>query len=175
LATNAESKSSASEGFAPISDSRAWVLILGTLPGKASLEAGQYYAQKQNAFWKILCTLTDFPLDLSYAKRKQILIENRIALWDVCHSAERKGSLDSNIKLATMVPNDFESFLGKHPKIRLICFNGQFAEKIFRNKVLSELSINIEKVRFEVLPSTSPAHAAMRFEEKLQRWKIVLR
>ena len=174
MATKSESAILRSQGFAPIADARARILILGTLPGKPSLEAGQYYAQKQNVFWKILCMLTNSPLDLSYAKKKKLLIENGIALWDVCHSAERAGSLDSNIKLATMITNDFESFLAKHKEIKRICFNGQFAEKIFRSKVMPEIAAKWGRFQFEVLPSTSPAYAAMRFEEKLAQWKIIL-
>jgi TDG/mug DNA glycosylase family protein len=163
-----------STGFPPISNTQARVLILGTLPGQASLAAVQYYAQKQNAFWKIISALTDSPLDLSYAQRKQLLLKNKIALWDVCKSAERKGSLDSNIKLATLIPNDFENFLGRHPKIRLICFNGQFAERIFRSKVQPTLSTQWSKIQFEILPSTSPGHAGMRFEKKLEHWRCAV-
>jgi TDG/mug DNA glycosylase family protein len=172
--TKAELKSSMSKGFAPISDASSRVLILGSLPGQTSLAAGQYYAQKQNAFWRIIGHLTATPADLSYEKRKQLLMKNRIALWDVCAAAERKGSLDSNIRLSTVVANDFDAFLKTHKKIRLICFNGQFAERLFRRQVLTNLSISVEKIRLEILPSTSPAHAAMPFEEKLEQWKILL-
>lgn len=163
-----------STGFSPISNARARILILGTLPSQASLAANQYYAQKQNAFWKIIAALTHSPLTLSYAQRKQHLLKNHIALWDVCHSAERKGSLDSNIKLATLIPNDFENFLKSHKKISKICFNGQFAAQLFRRKVLPTLSLNRENIQFATLPSTSPAHATMRMEEKLALWKIVI-
>ncbi len=172
MAAKSPTATAHSTGFPPISNARARFLILGTLPGQASLAANQYYAQKQNAFWKIIAALTNTPLTLSYAQRKQLLLKNNIALWDVCRSAERHGSLDSNIKLATLIPNDFQNFLKSHKNIRLICFNGQFAEKLFRRIVLPTLTLNPDKIHFASLPSTSPAHAAMQFEEKLAYWKI---
>lgn len=174
MAAKANSSISHSTGFPPISNARARVLILGTLPGQASLAANQYYAQKQNAFWKIIAALTYTPLTLTYAERKHLLLKNNIALWDVCHSAERKGSLDSNIKLATFIPNDFGKFLRAHKNIKLICFNGQFAAKLFHSKVLPMLSIDADKIQFTTLPSTSPAHASMRFDEKMTKWRSVL-
>jgi hypoxanthine-DNA glycosylase len=174
LATKSSSAILHSTGFPPVSNSQARVLILGTLPGQASLSANQYYAQKQNTFWKIISALTNSPLTLSYAQRRQLLLKSNIALWDVCHSAERKGSLDSNIKLATLIPNDFQKFLKFHKNIRLICFNGQFAAKLFHRKVLPTLTINHDEIQFATLPSTSPAHAAMRFDEKLTKWEKVL-
>jgi TDG/mug DNA glycosylase family protein len=125
-----------SNGFEPIANADARVLILGTLPGKASLERREYYAQPRNAFWEIMARLISTPADLCYEERTQKLLENHIALWDVCANAERFGSLDKKIRMSTVTPNDFNAFLGIHDQISLICFNGAHAERIFRRKVL---------------------------------------
>jgi hypoxanthine-DNA glycosylase len=106
-----------SEGFAPVSDPSARVLILGSLPGAVSLERQQYYAKPQNVFWKIMGTLVGARPELPYAQRTDALTKAGIALWDVCASAHRIGSLDSAIK--HHAANDFASFFAKHPKIYL--------------------------------------------------------
>jgi len=43
--------------FAPIVDATTEILILGSIPGIKSLEKVEYYGNKQNQFWKIICTL----------------------------------------------------------------------------------------------------------------------
>lgn len=160
--------------FPPIADPHARVLILGSLPGQVSLQRQQYYAQPQNAFWKIMGRLFDAGPELPYAERTQCLVRNGIALWDVCASALRPGSLDASIVHSSVVPNDLASFIESHPGIRLICFNGGKAADLYRRLVLPGLPDNIRSIRNETLPSTSPAHAAMPFEEKLTRWAAVL-
>src|SRR2546428_7487968 len=82
------------QGFDPIADSAARVLILGTLPSQVSLQKGQYYAQPRNVFWKIMSELFSFDRLASYSARTDRLISEGVALWDVCHSADRPGSLD---------------------------------------------------------------------------------
>ena len=118
----------------PLARSDARVLILGSLPGQKSLQLGQYYARPQNAFWRIMASTFHFPADLSYADRVAELQNHKIAAWEVCASAFRPGSLDSNI--SQVVVNDFESFFKAHPSIGLICFNGQTAEKLYCRNVL---------------------------------------
>jgi hypoxanthine-DNA glycosylase len=160
--------------FPPIADAHAQILILGSLPGQVSLQRRQYYAQPQNAFWKIMGRLFDAGPDLPYAERAQRLVQNGIALWDVCASAQRPGSLDAAIVHASVVPNELAAFIESHPDIGLICFNGGKAAELYRRLVLPGLPATMRAIHTETLPSTSPAHAAMPFEEKLARWAAVL-
>ena len=162
-----------SRGFAAVARPDARVLVLGSLPGQVSLRERQYYAQPRNDFWKIMGALAGASPDLPYADRLEALKAQRIALWDVCASARRPGSLDSSIRHASVVTNDFAVFLRSHRRIRLICFNGRKAADLYRRLVLPGLPGPMQAIRCETLPSTSPAHAAMRFEQKLVRWSIV--
>ncbi|MBI3430836.1 MAG: DNA-deoxyinosine glycosylase [Hydrogenophilales bacterium] len=162
------------QGFPPIADAHARILILGSLPGQVSLQRQQYYAQPQNAFWKIMGRLFGAGPELPYAERAQRLARNGIALWDVCAAARRPGSLDASIVHSSVVPNDFAAFIASHPGIGLICFNGAKAAELYRRLVLPGLPATRLAIRIETLPSTSPAHAAMPFEEKLTRWAAVL-
>ena len=153
-------------GFDPVADFDARTLILGTLPGAESLECDEYYAKKTNSFWWIMGELVGALPGMEYKERLSILKKNGIALWDVCHSAERSGSLDSKIVASTIEPNDFSSFIAHHSRVQLICFNGRLAEKIFRR---FNWSANVTQIRCEVLPSTSPAHTIAR-RQKLSVW-----
>ena len=152
--------------FSPISHSDATVLILGTMPSEQSLAANQYYGHPRNAFWKILFCVFETPFSTDYEQRKNVLLENRIALWDVLEACVREGSLDSAIEQE--VPNDFDSFLKAHPNIRHIYFNGQKAAKYFKQHVAVS-----DTYQLLTLPSTSPANAGMSFEKKLLKWEIV--
>jgi hypoxanthine-DNA glycosylase len=165
-------RSMKSVGFEAIADSDARVLILGTLPGVKSLERREYYAHPRNSFWWIMGKLVGASLDLAYEDRLRQLRKSGIALWDVCRSAERSGSSDANILMKTVEANDFRSFLGDHPRIGLICFNGQGPERIFRRKVMPSLT-GIRPIPHRVLDSTSPAHA-IKPEEKLLCWRNCL-
>lgn len=149
------------------------MLILGSLPGQVSLRERQYYAQPRNDFWKIMGALAGASPDLAYPERLGALKAQRIALWDVCASAQRPGSLDASIRHASVVTNDFAEFYRSHREIRLTCFNGTKAADLYRRFVMPGLPEPMRGIRCETLPSTSPAHAAMRFEEKLARWSIV--
>lgn len=162
-----------SNGFPPVADKMARVLILGSLPGQTSLRRQQYYAQPHNAFWKIMGRLFGAEPELPYSERMNRLIEHRLALWDVCASAHRPGSLDASILHSSVVPNDFAAFIASHPHIRLIGFNGAKAAALYRRSVQSYLPNAIQPIHYETLPSTSPAHASMTFEEKLARWSII--
>lgn len=163
-----------SNGFAPIARADARVLILGTLPGTLSLARGEYYAQPRNAFWRIMSVLVGASLDAPYSERTSRLTQSGIALWDVCAAAERRGALDAAIEWSTVVTNDFTSFLTRYPGIVLICFNGATAENLYRRKVLPSLAGRHQSIAAKALPSTSPAHAAMPFSEKLSRWRAAL-
>ncbi len=158
--------------FAPIADISATRLILGSMPGVASLRAGQYYAHPRNLFWGILGELLGLDPGLPYAGRVDVLAAAGIALWDVLKSCTRAGSLDSAIKKDTIVPNDFATFFARHPLVRRVYFNGSMAEQCYRRRVLPLLPAwPLEYLR---LPSTSPAHAALSYGEKLAAWRVVL-
>lgn len=162
-----------SNGFPPVADEAARVLILGSLPGQMSLRMQQYYAQPRNAFWKIMGQLFGAEPGLPYQERTLRLIAHHVALWDVCAGAHRPGSLDASILQSSVVPNDFASFIASHPHLRLICFNGAKAAELYRRTVQPCLPDATRLIRCEALPSTSPAHASMTFAEKLARWSIV--
>jgi hypoxanthine-DNA glycosylase len=159
-------------GFAPVSRPDARVLILGTLPGAESLRRQEYYAKSQNAFWRILGELIGAGPELPYQQRLEAITSAGLALWDVCASAHRKGSLDANIR--EQETNDFGRYLRAHPHIALICFNGQTAGKLFERFVIPDLTAEARKIPRKILPSTSPAHASMRFAQKLELWRSAL-
>lgn len=164
-----------SSSFEKVAGPDPQVLILGTLPGAASLACGQYYAQTRNTFWKMMGEIVGALQALPYAERLQRLVEWRVALWDVCAVADRRGSADAAIRLPTVRPNDLAGFLQSHQTIELICFNGARAGGLFRRFVLPTLEKPTRDIRQVILPSTSPAHAAMSFENKLTEWQSALR
>jgi len=159
--------------FDPISDARSRVLILGSMPGKASLRAGQYYAHPQNAFWKILGGLCGFEPDAAYEVRIARLGARGIALWDVLRSCVRESSLDSDIDEGSIVANRFGEFLRDRPAIRTICFNGAKAQACWRRHVLPQLA-DTREITYHQLPSTSPANASIRYAQKVAAWKAAL-
>jgi hypoxanthine-DNA glycosylase len=163
-----------SRGFPPIADERARVLVLGSLPGVRSLAMREYYAQPQNAFWRIMGQLFGAEPALPYAQRLERLRDGGIAVWDVLAAGERAGSLDSSIVRSSVVVNDFASFFIQHRGIDLICFNGNTAAALFRRHVQPRLPSESAAIETRVLPSTSPAYASLRFEQKLALWSQAL-
>jgi len=162
-----------SRGFPPLAHHDASTLILGSLPSRRSLQSGEYFAHPRNVFWRIMGELIDAGPDRPYAQRVERMIAARFAVWDVLESAVRPGSLDAAIEPRTASPNDFPLFLREHPRIRRICFNGQKAAAMFEQLVVADLEDQAGALTFVTLPSTSPAHAAMKFEEKLRKWSVV--
>ena len=160
--------------FPPIENAGASVLILGSMPGGASLAANQYYAHPQNLFWPLMGELLGAGPGLTYAARTRLLRSNGIALWDVLESCVREGSLDSAIEEATIVVNDFAAFYRKHPRIGRVFFNGAKAQAAYRRYVVASVAEVGRAREYVRLPSTSPAHAAMSLERKLEAWKAVL-
>ena len=158
--------------FPPIAAPDARVLVLGSMPGVASLRLRQYYGHPQNAFWNIMAELLGFDAALDYTERCAALVHHGIALWDVLAACERDGSLDSAIAPASSVPNDFAPFLERHRQIDRLCFNGAAAERLFQRHVLPGL-VSGAGLALQRLPSTSPAHAGMPFAQKLQAWRVV--
>ena len=144
------------------------MLILGSMPGKKSLEQNQYYANPLNVFWKIMGELVGAYPHLPYENRLCSLKSSGIALWDVLASCERRTSLDSHIRNESA--NDFASFFALHPYIEQVFFNGSKADHWFKRFVQHQQIL--PPLQFHRLPSTSPAHAGMRYEDKLQAWRI---
>lgn len=160
------------QGFPPIESPSARVLILGSMPGIASLRAGQYYAHPRNQFWPILGELLRQNLPaMAYPERVQCLIDAGIALWDVLQSCQRPGSLDADIAPASIIANDFAAFFQRHPAITQVYFNGTAAEGHFNKRVRPLLQV--QPLHYLRLPSTSPAHAALDFAAKLAVWRAV--
>ena len=179
--------------FDPIAKDDARILILGTLPSAASLEVGYNYGHPRNAFWYIIQALLlndpdkTFEIDpeklLPIEIRKQLLVDNRIALWDSLHSAARPGSsLDSAIDLSTEIANDIPGFLRSHKQIRAVFFNGTKSESVFKKHILKTINADedIQKeiqnrpIVFRRLPSTSPANAGIPLDKKLAAWSEIL-
>lgn len=151
--------------FAPVVGTSTETLILGSLPGAASLTAGRYYAHPRNQFWRLLGAVIGEELaPLSYDLRLAALLRHRIGLWDVIAEAERVGSLDAAIR--NHAPNDLQSLVTSLPALRTIGFNGATAARIGR----AQLGSLAQRYRLLPLPSSSPAHAALSFEAKLIRW-----
>lgn len=156
--------------FPPILGANPKILVLGSMPGQRSLDEQQYYAHPRNAFWPIMAELYQFELTTSYAERKQQLVKNHTAVWDVLHNCERPGSLDQNIVKESEQANDFATFFLRHPSIEIVGFNGQAARKIF-NRHCKSLYNKHPKIRWVDLPSTSPAHASLSWLEKCKAWR----
>ena len=148
-------------------DSNTEILVLGTMPGVASLTKQEYYANPRNHFWKIMCTLFDaLPIPEIFEEKVKILQSNKIGLWDVLENCERKGSLDIHIK--NHKENDFISLFEKFPKINKVVFNGNQSHAFFYKKFGQ-----IKGITYFVMPSTSPANT-MTFENKLKIWSSIL-
>lgn len=158
--------------FPPIENRKARLLILGSMPGRASLTANKYYAHPQNAFWPIMGALVGADPALPYRTRVAALRAAGIALWDVLASCEREGSLDADIRHDSVVVNDFASFFAAHPKITDVLFNGGMAETCFRRYVAPV--IDSTSLRFARMPSTSPANASLSRGRKLDAWRTAL-
>lgn len=161
--------------FPPILGPRPRVLVLGSMPGVASLEAGQYYAHPRNAFWPIMGELCGFDAAVPYRRRCAALKRAGIAVWDVLGACERPGSLDSAIVADTEEPNDLIGLFTEQRSINRVVFNGGKAEQAFRRHVLAELPDGVEeRVALGRAPSTSPANAGQSFAQKRAAWRGAL-
>jgi hypoxanthine-DNA glycosylase len=162
-----------STGFPPIAAPQAHTLILGSMPGVKSLKQQQYYAHPRNAFWPIMAKLLKLDSQADYSSRCTQITNKGIAVWDVLQQCQRQGSLDQDIKKESMVHNDFALFLTEHEQITRIFFNGGTAEQLFQRYVFKTLPASKQDLSMIRLPSTSPAHASMTFEQKLEQWKVI--
>lgn len=159
------------QSFPPIEKADAKILILGSMPGEASLRANQYYAHPRNLFWRIMGELLGFDPASPYSRKVQALKSARIALWDVLHSCRREGSLDSGIDDGSLAPNDLAAFFLGHPGITRVFFNGSKAEECYRKHVCPV--IGTEAIEYLRLPSTSPANASIPYARKLEAWRVI--
>ncbi len=160
--------------FAPVARRDARVLILGSMPGEASLAAGRYYANPHNAFWPIVADVCGFEPATAYARRLAALRARGIALWDVLQSCEREGSLDGDIDGRTLQTNDFAGFFAAHRRVRAVLCNGGTAFTLFTRRVLPGLADAARALPCVRLPSTSPANAGIRPAAKLRAWREAL-
>jgi len=157
--------------FPPLTGFEARVLVLGSMPGKASLRAQQYYAHPRNLFWKLSAEVLGFALPEAYDQRLAALRSHGVVLWDVLQSCSRESSQDSDIDAATAVPNDFATFFAAHPNIRRVCFNGAAAGALYARHVRPELPALA--VEYRQLPSSSPANASVPWADKLRAWQAL--
>lgn len=149
--------------FAPVVDANTRLLILGSLPGDASLAAQQYYAHPQNAFWRLVGRVVGQDLvALPYPERVQAVQAAGIGLWDVIAGGERKGSLDAAIRNAEAA--DLNRLIDALPELRAVAFNGALSARTGRRSLGERPGLTLID-----LPSSSPAHARP-FEQKAAVW-----
>lgn len=153
-------------GLPPLIGKSARVLILGSIPGKASLQAGEYYAHPRNVFWPIMGALFDAGREKPYWQRVECLLEHGIAVWNIYDSCLRSGSLDADIREATHTA--LEEILEVHP-ITTVALNGQGLQSLVRRHP----AFRHRSVDILVLPSTSPAFASLDFAQKLSAWRVL--
>ena len=158
--------------FEPVLDRRSRVLILGSMPGKVSLLAGEYYAHPRNLFWPLMEELLSVDRSAPYLERIAQLLARGVGLWDVLKACTRASSLDSDIVASSVVANDFAGLFDTYPGIEMVCFNGAKAAAAFRRYVQPELG-DAKEIAFRPLPSTSPANASIPLAKKLAAWRVV--
>lgn len=154
------------QSFGPIIPTQPGILILGSLPGDLSIAKDQYYAHPQNRFWKVLFSLFEQEFTTNYSEKIKLLQQEEIALWDVCASAIRPGSMDTAI--SEVIPNPIPQLLAENPSITKVIFKGQKAQKLFVKYFEKQQNLN-----YITLPSTSPANAQFSLDKLIQHWKII--
>lgn len=160
-------------GFAPVAAADARVLVLGSAPSVISLQRGEYFGNPRNAFWPVMAELLGRPAGEDYAARTRMLLEARIAVWDVLARAQRQGSLDAAIVAASAAVNDFTGFFTEHPEVRAVFFNGRTARMFWDRRVAGSQDLP-GGLALATLPSTSPANAGLARDEKAAAWRQVV-
>ena len=161
------------EGFSRVAGRDPRVLVLGSMPGRASLDAHEYYAHPRNVFWELMGELFGAGRELPYEQRLARLAAAGVALWDVVHRCHRPGSLDASIDRDSVEPNDFATLYSAGPRLHTVFFNGGTAHSLYRRRVLPHDPAPDRALEYVVLPSTSPAHAALDYAAKLARWRVL--
>ena len=163
--------------FEPLSSGSAAVLILGSMPGGASLATGRYYAHPSNRFWPLLAEL--FPahrsgfLSADFDERYRAALAAGVALWDTIGVCEREGSLDSAIR--SVRPNDIAGLLAREPGIRLVILNGRKSADVWKRHAEAAALCARPGLKTAFLPSTSPANARYRLSDLVREWGAVLK
>lgn len=151
--------------FEPIFDKNSEILVLGSFPSVKSRENNFYYAHPQNRFWRVVASVYSCPVPKTVEEKKNMLLSNKIAVWDVIKSCEITGSADSTIK--SVIPNDLSEILSV-ADIKKIYANGKTAQSLYNKYIKKNTGVDIIS-----LPSTSPANAAYSLEKLIKEWKII--
>ncbi len=151
--------------FEPIFDKNSEILVLGSFPSVKSRENNFYYAHPQNRFWRVVASVYSCPVPKTVEEKKNMLLSNKIAMWDVIKSCEITGSADSTIK--SVIPNDLSEILSV-ADIKKIYANGKTAQSLYNKYIKKNTGVDIIS-----LPSTSPANAAYSLEKLIKEWKII--
>ena len=152
-------------GFAPVFDNNSRILILGSLPSVRSRETGFYYGHPQNRFWKVIAAVTGEAVPETIPQKKEMLLRNGIAVWDVIAECDISGSSDASIRNA--VPTDIVSLLPE-TSIEAVFTNGAAASRIYR-----KYQLPLTGITDTPLPSTSPANAAWKLDRLIEEWQII--
>ncbi len=159
--------------FPPLENSDARLLILGSMPGVASLRATVLRPSTKPVLENHGRPLRLRPVCPVRRNAPRRCWRRTFALWDVLHSCAREGSLDAAIDKTSVMTNDFSSFFAAHPLIERVCFNGAAAESLFMRQVQPFLPHDL-KLQYARLPSTSPANASIPRAEKTRAWSKAL-
>ena len=151
--------------FEPIFDKNSEILVLGSFPSVKSRENNFYYSHPQNRFWRVVASVYSCPVPKTVEEKKNMLLSNKIAVWDVIKSCEITGSADSTIK--SVIPNDLSEILSV-ADIKKIYANGKTAQSLYNKYIKNSTGFDIIS-----LPSTSPANAAYSLEKLIKEWKII--
>lgn len=164
------------ESFPPLSAPEAHTLILGSMPGVASLQAQRYYAHPRNLFWPLVCAALGIDAAMPYGERARQITGQGFAVWDVLAACRREGSLDTRIVAESIEVNDFANFFAVHPLIGRVFFNGTTAERFFQRYAVPLLDAEtMSRLQCRRLPSTSPANASIKLADKTAAWKEIAR
>lgn len=162
------------QGFAAQVTPGTRVLVMGSMPGVASLTAGQYYAHPRNRFWPLMQALCGVEAGLDYPARLQALLRAGVGLWDVLAHCQRPGSLDASIRPGSEVAVDLPGLLPHCPQLRLVACNGAAAVRLYARHLQPVVSVLRPGLQVLALPSTSPANAASSLGMLQQQWQALL-
>lgn len=163
----------ARQSFPPLLGPRPRLLILGSMPGEASLRAGQYYAHPRNLFWPLMAEMLDFEAALPYAQRVARLQAAGVAVWDVLAHCRRRGSLDAAIERGSEQANAIPALLAAQPQLGHVFLNGRAAEALFRRHLLAAARAARPTLAITALPSTSPANQSIPLAQRRAAWQQV--